>query len=50
LTGMRERAATIDGTLEVTSEAGAGTTVRMRVPARKEVREQVSKEQTKERQ
>jgi len=50
LTGMRERAATIDGTLEVTSEAGAGTTVRLRVPARKEVREQVSKEQTKERQ
>jgi len=39
LTGMRERAATIGATLEVTSEAGAGTTVRLRVPARKETRE-----------
>ncbi len=34
LTGMRERAATIGGTLDVTSEPGAGTTVRLRVPAR----------------
>jgi signal transduction histidine kinase/ligand-binding sensor domain-containing protein len=33
LTGMRERAAAIGGTLEVTSEPGAGTTVRMRAPA-----------------
>ncbi|UWZ85738.1 sensor histidine kinase [Occallatibacter riparius] len=33
LTGMRERAASIGGTLEVTSEPGAGTTVRMRAPA-----------------
>jgi signal transduction histidine kinase len=30
---MRERAASIGGTLEVTSEPGAGTTVRMRAPA-----------------
>jgi len=50
LTGMRERAATIDGMLEVTSEAGAGTTVRLRVPARKETREQTPREQTKEQQ
>ncbi|HEY3706471.1 MAG TPA: two-component regulator propeller domain-containing protein [Terracidiphilus sp.] len=33
LTGMRERAASIGGTLEVTSEPGAGTTVRLRAPA-----------------
>jgi signal transduction histidine kinase/ligand-binding sensor domain-containing protein len=33
LTGMRERAAAIGGTLEVTSEPGAGTTVRMCAPA-----------------
>jgi signal transduction histidine kinase len=33
---MRERAAVIGGTLEVTSEPGAGTTVRLRVAARKE--------------
>jgi len=33
LTGMRERAEAIGGTLEVTSEPGAGTTVRMRAPA-----------------
>ena len=38
LTGMRERATTIGGTLEVTSEPGAGTTVRLRVPAAKEER------------
>jgi signal transduction histidine kinase/ligand-binding sensor domain-containing protein len=30
LTGMRERAAAIGGTLEVTSELGAGTTVRLK--------------------
>jgi signal transduction histidine kinase len=35
LTGMKERAAAIDGRLEVTSEAGAGTTVRLRVASRK---------------
>ena len=39
LTGMRERAATIKGTLDVTSEAGSGTTVRLRAPARKEAKE-----------
>jgi signal transduction histidine kinase len=33
LTGMGERAAAIGGTLEVTSEPGSGTTVRMRAPA-----------------
>jgi len=36
LTGMRERAATIGGRLEITSEPGSGTTVRLRVSARKE--------------
>jgi ligand-binding sensor domain-containing protein/signal transduction histidine kinase len=44
LTGMRERAAAIGGTLEVTSELGTGTTVRLRVAARRETREQ-TKEQ-----
>ena len=33
LTGMRERAAAISGTLEVTSEPGIGTTVRLRAAA-----------------
>jgi ligand-binding sensor domain-containing protein/signal transduction histidine kinase len=40
LTGMRERAATIDGTLEVTSEPGAGTTVRLHAQAARERKEQ----------
>jgi signal transduction histidine kinase/ligand-binding sensor domain-containing protein len=39
LTGMRERAAAVGGALEVTSEPGAGTTVRLRVKARLETRE-----------
>ena len=39
LTGMRERATVIGGTLEVTSEPGAGTTVRLRTPAPKEFKE-----------
>jgi signal transduction histidine kinase/ligand-binding sensor domain-containing protein len=39
LTGMRERAAMIGATLEVTSEPGAGTTVRLRTPAPKEIKE-----------
>jgi signal transduction histidine kinase len=39
LTGMRERAAVIGGTLELTSEPGAGTTVRLRTPAPKEFKE-----------
>ncbi len=38
LTGMRERATTIGGTLDVTSEPGAGTAVRLRVRAAKEER------------
>jgi signal transduction histidine kinase len=36
LTGMRERAASIGGTLEVTSEPGVGTTVRLRTAAPRE--------------
>jgi signal transduction histidine kinase len=35
-TGMRERAAAIGGTLEVTSEPGTGTSVRLHAPAPKE--------------
>jgi signal transduction histidine kinase/ligand-binding sensor domain-containing protein len=34
LTGMRERAETIKGTLEVISESGSGTIVRLRAPVR----------------
>jgi ligand-binding sensor domain-containing protein/signal transduction histidine kinase len=44
LTGMRERAAAIGGTLEVTSELGAGTTVRLRAPAPRETREQIKEQ------
>jgi ligand-binding sensor domain-containing protein/signal transduction histidine kinase len=36
LTGMRERAASIGGTLEVTSEPGTGTSVRLHAPEPKE--------------
>jgi signal transduction histidine kinase len=36
LTGMRERAAAIGGTLEVTSDQGGGTTVRLRAAAARE--------------
>jgi signal transduction histidine kinase len=39
LTGMRERAAAIGGTLEVTSEPGVGTTVRLRTMAPREAQE-----------
>ena len=39
LTGMRERAALIGGTLEVTSEPEGGTTVRLRAPAPKGAKE-----------
>ena len=39
LTGMRERAAAIGGSLEVQSEPGTGTTVRLRAPAPKGVKE-----------
>jgi signal transduction histidine kinase/ligand-binding sensor domain-containing protein len=37
LTGMRERAKSIHGTLEITSETGVGTTVRLRAPSPKEI-------------
>ncbi len=40
MTGMRERASSIGGTLDVTSVEGKGTTVRLRVPAPGEMREQ----------
>jgi signal transduction histidine kinase/ligand-binding sensor domain-containing protein len=39
LTGMRERAATIGGTLEVTSAPGSGTTVRLRTSDSKAMKE-----------
>jgi signal transduction histidine kinase/ligand-binding sensor domain-containing protein len=45
LTGMRERAAAIGGTLEVTSEPGGGTTVRLRAKARRETQGEEQKEQ-----
>ena len=38
LTGMRERADAIGGTLEVTSEPGTGTTVRLQVITPKEAK------------
>jgi signal transduction histidine kinase/ligand-binding sensor domain-containing protein len=44
LTGMRERAAAIGGKMEIASESGSGTTVRLRVHARRETSEQ-TKEQ-----
>jgi ligand-binding sensor domain-containing protein len=40
LTGMKERAAAIGGTLEVSSSRSEGTTIRLSVPARREAREQ----------
>jgi signal transduction histidine kinase/ligand-binding sensor domain-containing protein len=40
LTGMRERAEAIGGTLEVTSQPGGGTIVRLHTPLPKEVKEQ----------
>lgn len=39
MTGMRERAAAIGGVLEITAAKGLGTTVRLRSPAPKEVKE-----------
>jgi signal transduction histidine kinase/ligand-binding sensor domain-containing protein len=44
LTGMRERAAAIGGSLEVTSEPGSGTTVRLRATAPGETREQMGEQ------
>jgi signal transduction histidine kinase/ligand-binding sensor domain-containing protein len=44
LTGMRERAASIGGTLEVTSEPGAGTTVRLRAAPPRETIETARKQ------
>jgi signal transduction histidine kinase/ligand-binding sensor domain-containing protein len=44
LTGMRERAAAIGGTLEVGSARGEGTTIRLSVPARGDVREQAGEQ------
>ncbi len=45
LTGMRERAEAIGATLEVNSAPGAGTTIRLSVPARGEAREQAEVQQ-----
>ena len=40
LIGMRERLALVDGTLEIVSARGAGTTLRARIPApRREARD-----------
>jgi signal transduction histidine kinase/ligand-binding sensor domain-containing protein len=41
LTGMRERAAAIGGVLEISSEPGVGTTVRLVVAVRRERKEQI---------
>ena len=41
ITGMKERAETIDGTLEVRSKTGEGTTVRLTAPAPETIREPV---------
>ena len=48
LTGMRERADAIGGTLEVTSEPGAGTTVRLQVMTPKEARAKDMREEAGE--
>jgi signal transduction histidine kinase len=45
LTGMRERAAAIGGTLEVTSEPGDGTTVRLRAALARETGESAKEPQ-----
>jgi signal transduction histidine kinase len=42
---MRERAETIGGTLDVVSEAAAGTTVRLRVKAARETKVQLGETQ-----
>jgi len=45
LTGMRERAAAIGGSLEVTSEPGAGTTVRLRAKGSRDAKESAKEPQ-----
>jgi signal transduction histidine kinase/ligand-binding sensor domain-containing protein len=44
LMGMRERAASINGTLEVASEPGAGTNLRLCLKARRETQEQIKEQ------
>jgi signal transduction histidine kinase/ligand-binding sensor domain-containing protein len=44
LTGMRERADSISGTLDVESAPGEGTAVRLRIPTRKETPTDVAKD------
>ncbi len=44
LTGMKERAAAIGGTLEVASALGEGTTVRLRTPAPRETLEETGEQ------
>jgi ligand-binding sensor domain-containing protein/signal transduction histidine kinase len=48
LTGMRERADAIGGTLEVTSEPGSGTTVRLQIMTPKEARAKDVREESGE--
>ena len=48
MTGMRERAAALGGTLEVTSESGVGTTVRLQAPTPKESKQQEIRERSGE--
>jgi signal transduction histidine kinase/ligand-binding sensor domain-containing protein len=45
LTGMKERAAAVGGTLVVSSTQDEGTTIRLSVPARREAREQLEVEE-----
>jgi signal transduction histidine kinase/ligand-binding sensor domain-containing protein len=45
LTGMKERTAAIGGTLELNSLRGEGTTIRLSVPARGEVRQQTGEQE-----
>ena len=44
LMGMKERADAIGGTLELTSARGEGTTIRLSVPARGEIRQQIGEQ------
>ncbi len=45
LTGMKERAEAIGGTLDVMSARGEGTTIRLCVPARGELRQQIGEQE-----